>query len=484
RNGARDRLPDPPRGVGRELVTAAVLELVHRLHQADVALLNQVEELETAVGVFLCDGDHEAEVGLDQLALGALGVHVALDHLALGALDVRDRRARIGFYPLKVGLAVLLLPLVLLAQFFALGGLVLGLERLDLPLQRAHALDRLVHTVQQPLLLRVGVLELAHDARDVHLLAAHQPAGLALVARLRLGVLAVRRLQALFERGVLLLVLDDDVDAPDGRAHARLQNLFGQFLLIEGHDLLDVAHATAQVLAEAYDFADDDRRTRDRLHHAVLPALNALGDFDLALARQQRHCTHLPQVHADGVVGLFELARRKVELNVLRLFARLWLELVPLRPLAGEYVDALRVDGRQQVVQVIRRRDVARQQIIHLAEGQVALLLAGVNQLLNVVFKFVDFFSHGQCALLLANFVFVPRANSGRTQAKSALRANMLFASIIAQILLSAGRISGAFPGLFLVRWGWNAVYAAVASPIAFEAVQGIQGTRPQRTPE
>jgi hypothetical protein len=41
---ARDRLADPPRGVGGELVAAAVFELVHRLHQADVALLDQVEE--------------------------------------------------------------------------------------------------------------------------------------------------------------------------------------------------------------------------------------------------------------------------------------------------------------------------------------------------------------------------------------------------------------------------------------------------------
>src|SRR6202000_1435350 len=42
---AGDRLPDPPRLVGRELVAAAVLELVDRLHQADVAFLDQIEEL-------------------------------------------------------------------------------------------------------------------------------------------------------------------------------------------------------------------------------------------------------------------------------------------------------------------------------------------------------------------------------------------------------------------------------------------------------
>src|SRR5262249_54748062 len=51
-NGARlvadragDRLPDPPGGIGRELVAAPVLELIDRLHQADIAFLDQVEEL-------------------------------------------------------------------------------------------------------------------------------------------------------------------------------------------------------------------------------------------------------------------------------------------------------------------------------------------------------------------------------------------------------------------------------------------------------
>jgi hypothetical protein len=70
RDGAGDRLPNPPGGVGGELVAAPVLELLDRLHQADVALLDEVEELQAAVGVLLGDRDHEAEVGLDQLGLG------------------------------------------------------------------------------------------------------------------------------------------------------------------------------------------------------------------------------------------------------------------------------------------------------------------------------------------------------------------------------------------------------------------------------
>src|SRR5262245_25767273 len=44
-NRAGDGLADPPRRISRELVAAAILKLVDRLHQADVAFLNEVEEL-------------------------------------------------------------------------------------------------------------------------------------------------------------------------------------------------------------------------------------------------------------------------------------------------------------------------------------------------------------------------------------------------------------------------------------------------------
>ena len=75
-NGAADCLANPPRGISGELVAAAVLELVHRLHEADVALLNQVEELQPAIGILFGDGNHEAQVGLDELMLGLLRVHL------------------------------------------------------------------------------------------------------------------------------------------------------------------------------------------------------------------------------------------------------------------------------------------------------------------------------------------------------------------------------------------------------------------------
>ena len=119
RNGARNRLANPPRRVCREFVTAAVLKFVHRLHQADVSFLNQVEELQSAIRVLLRDRDHQAQVRFNQLPLRLLRVHIALDHLALRALELGDDDARLFLQLFEVDLAVLLLPAVFLPQLFA-----------------------------------------------------------------------------------------------------------------------------------------------------------------------------------------------------------------------------------------------------------------------------------------------------------------------------------------------------------------------------
>ena len=89
---AGDGLADPPGGVGRELVAAAVVELLDRAHEADRALLDQVEERQALLAVVLRDRDDEPDVGLDHVALGA---HVAaLD--ALGQLDLLRRGEQLG----------------------------------------------------------------------------------------------------------------------------------------------------------------------------------------------------------------------------------------------------------------------------------------------------------------------------------------------------------------------------------------------------
>ena len=90
---AGDRLPDPPGGIGRKLVAAAVFELVDRLHQADVAFLDQIEELQAAVGVFLGNRDDEPEVGFHHLLLGDAGLALALLHHRHDAAELGDLQA-------------------------------------------------------------------------------------------------------------------------------------------------------------------------------------------------------------------------------------------------------------------------------------------------------------------------------------------------------------------------------------------------------
>ncbi len=95
-NRARDGLPDPPGGIGGEFVAAAILEFIHGLHQADIAFLDQVEELQAAIGVFLGDGDHQAKIGFHHLLLRHAGFALALAHLLVDALELGHRQADLG----------------------------------------------------------------------------------------------------------------------------------------------------------------------------------------------------------------------------------------------------------------------------------------------------------------------------------------------------------------------------------------------------
>ena len=95
-NRARDGLADPPRRVRRELVAAAVLELVDGLHEADVALLDQVQELQTAVGVLLGDRDDEAQVGLHHLFLGLPRLALAFLHHLHDLAELGNLQSRLG----------------------------------------------------------------------------------------------------------------------------------------------------------------------------------------------------------------------------------------------------------------------------------------------------------------------------------------------------------------------------------------------------
>ena len=91
---AGDRLADPPGRVGRELEALAVVELLGRAHEAQRALLDQVQERQALVAVVLGDRDDQAQVGLDHLLLG---VEVAaLDPLGQVDLLLRGQQPHLA----------------------------------------------------------------------------------------------------------------------------------------------------------------------------------------------------------------------------------------------------------------------------------------------------------------------------------------------------------------------------------------------------
>ena len=73
-------LANPPGGVGRKLVSAAIFVLVDRPHQARVPLLNEVQEAHPPIAVFLGDRDHQPQVSARELPLDLLVVLILAAH--------------------------------------------------------------------------------------------------------------------------------------------------------------------------------------------------------------------------------------------------------------------------------------------------------------------------------------------------------------------------------------------------------------------
>ena len=132
-DGPGDGLADPPGGVGGELVALGVVELLHGLDEAQVALLDEVQEEHAPTHIALGDGDHQTEVGLRQLLLGALAL--LIDLAELGLLLGGDVR----------GLAVPapLLQLVQLGLGLVAGGHGLGQDDLLVRVQQGDLADLL-----------------------------------------------------------------------------------------------------------------------------------------------------------------------------------------------------------------------------------------------------------------------------------------------------------------------------------------------------
>ncbi len=255
----------------------------------------------------------------------------------------------------------------------------------DLPVERPHGVDRLVDPVDQALALGVGKAQLADAQRN----RDHGARQIQAIAPVVLGPLFLRDGgEFLDQLAGLLVSLGQVVDLAGKFFQPVLEDLVGDLLLVEGDHFLDGADALLEVLAHRQQFVNDNRRPRERFQHAQLPALDALGDFYFAFAREQRNSSHLAQIHADGVVGFFQSAGSEVEFDVLADFSFFFEFLVErgggkFRSL--EHIDALRTNGGQQIVQVLGRMHVVRDKVVDLVIGQISLLFTCVDQLFDIV---------------------------------------------------------------------------------------------------
>src|ERR1017187_3678309 len=360
---AIDRLADPPGRVGGELVTPAVLELLHRLHQAHVALLDQVQEREAAVGVFLRDRDHQPEVGLDHLGLGAVGL-ADVGHRVVEDLD--QAGGRDPLLELDVAQPVVDRPGAdrgVLLRLRVLGALELDVGRLDLLEDGPHLLEILLVDLQ----LEVELREVRPERGIAPAELRKGPLAVRLAAGLRLldpglghpGLVLLRRLDQLGQRpevgvAALDLLVDDDPVEP--------------LLAVE------------QLGAEDGDVAAHRRCVEKGLLGLELGVLDPLRDLDLLLARQERHLPHLLEVHPHRVVEDVVLRRAGLLLLGLLLALLVILNLVGLQDLDLKVLE----DG-EDVIDLLLVLDRLGQRLVDVVERQVPLLLRKPDKLADLL---------------------------------------------------------------------------------------------------
>ena len=94
--GPGDRLASRGCGIGGGLISLGVVEFLDRADEAEVALLDQVQEEHSAAHIPFGDGHHEPQVGLDEALLGP-------DALPDQLLELRVREAQAEVAELVLG---------------------------------------------------------------------------------------------------------------------------------------------------------------------------------------------------------------------------------------------------------------------------------------------------------------------------------------------------------------------------------------------
>ncbi len=137
---------------------------------------------------------------------------------------------------------------------------------------------------------------------------------------------------------------------------------------------------------------NDERAFAEARDHRLAAGLDALGDGDLALARQQLHRAHLAQIHAhrivgalggNGLGGLGERLRGGLDQLAARLLVVVLVVLGFFRLFRLDDVDAHFVEHREHVLDFFRGHFLGRHHVVQLVVGDVAAFLRKPDHLLD-----------------------------------------------------------------------------------------------------
>ncbi len=158
-------------------------------------------------------------------------------------------------------------------------------------------------------------------------------------------------------------------------------------------DLVDAHLVLLDLAGEVEDLLHRGRAGADRLDHVAQAFLDALGDLDLALARQQLDRAHLAHVHAHRVGGAAELGVDRGE-GRFGLFLDVLVGLRDRRGVGGDEqrllvgrlvvdLDAHVAEGRDDRFDLLGVHQVVREVVVDLGVRKEAALLAELDQVLE-----------------------------------------------------------------------------------------------------
>ena len=165
-----------------------------------------------------------------------------------------------------------------------------------------------------------------------------------------------------------------------------LQRFRGEHVIVQDNGFVDGPFPALELPPKIDDLVDGDRRPRNGFQDIQLAPFNLLCNLHLPLPGEQGDRSHLPQVEPNRVVGLVQHARGQVQTGLLVGFSfKAELLRAGRFGVAVDDLNALGAKHGKHLVKLFRGGDVPGKQIVDLVIEQVTLLLAQVDQLLDLV---------------------------------------------------------------------------------------------------